>query len=57
MSNFIAPAIHPATGQKHQCEWLDNYFGHHRYGVRFPDGTVFPAEELTPVEDQEAADA
>src|SRR5689334_22711475 len=29
------------------AEWHDNYFGPHRYGVKFPDGpVVYPAEQV-----------
>ena len=36
MSNYIADAINPITEKVQQAEFLDNYFGPHRYGVRFP---------------------
>lgn len=43
MSNYIAPAIHPRTKEVEQAEWLDNHYGRHRYGVRFHDGSIWPA--------------
>jgi hypothetical protein len=42
MSNFIQPTIHPNTGNVEDATWHDNYFGHHRYGVEFADGAIFP---------------
>lgn len=41
MSNFIAKTKHPKTGKWEMAEWLDDYYGHHRYAVRFPDGSLF----------------
>lgn len=46
MSNFIADAIHPRTKKVEQAEWLDNHFGRHRYGIRFPDGSIYQAEDV-----------
>lgn len=46
MSNYIATAINPVTGVIEQAEFLDDYFGWHRYGVRFSDGKVYPIEEV-----------
>lgn len=43
MSNFLQWTKHPRTGEWYQAEWLDDYFGHHDYGVRFPDDEVFNA--------------
>jgi hypothetical protein len=40
MSNFIRRTKNPDTGQFEDAEWLDDYFGRHRYGVRFPGGGV-----------------
>lgn len=46
MSNYQAPAYHPRTGELQDAMFLDDYFGKHRYGVRFADGRVFHAEEV-----------
>lgn len=51
MSSFAAPTRHPNTGKVETAMWLDDYFGRHRYGVRFSDGQVFNPEtcpELRP---------
>lgn len=49
MSNYHQITQHPETGEMVTAEWLDDHFGRHRYGVRFPDGKVFPAELLLDV--------
>jgi len=36
MSNYIRKTKHPYTGQWEYAEWLDDYYGQHNYGVRFP---------------------
>lgn len=45
MSNFTATAIHPVTGEIAMCDYLDDYYGRHKYGVRFPNGDIYPEEE------------
>ncbi len=53
MSNYMADAINPRTGEIEQAIFCDDYFGKHRYGVRFPsDGPNAP----TYGEDEIAAD-
>jgi len=39
MSNYQAKALNPRTGQIEWAQFLDDYFGKHRYGLRFNDGT------------------
>lgn len=46
MSNSHKLTRHPETGKIERAEWLDDYFGLHRYGVKFPDGRVFREEEI-----------
>ena len=46
MSNFYGAAIHPKTGEVQNVIWLDNYFGRHIYGVKFPDGSIFHENEI-----------
>lgn len=46
MSNYQQPTKHPETGRIEVADWLDDFFGRHRYGVRFPDGKVFRASEV-----------
>lgn len=46
MSSYQRLTAHPETGKAEKAEWLDDYFGHYNYGVRFPsDGKVFRADE------------
>ena len=46
MSNYTKLTQHPRTGETLEASWLDDYFGRHRYGVRFPNGDVFREEEV-----------
>lgn len=46
MSNFIMKTKNPNTGEWENAEWLDDYFGGHRYGVRFSDGHVVNADAV-----------
>lgn len=41
MSNYFCQAINPRTGKEETAEMLDDYYGRHRYGVRFRDGFVY----------------
>lgn len=52
MSNFISVAMRPKRGRPpkvprgfESVTMLDNYYGLHRYGVRFPDGKVYLEEK------------
>lgn len=46
MSNYTQPTKHPETGEILAAEWIDDYFGRHKYGVRFPDGKIFDARQI-----------
>ncbi len=46
MSSYTQITKHTETGEMVSAHWIDDYFGRHRYGVRFPDGKVFRAEEI-----------
>lgn len=47
MSSYQRKTQHPETLHFERAEWLDDYFGQHNYGVRFPsDGKVFRADEF-----------
>jgi len=41
MSNFSAKTFHPITGAIEDAMWMDDYFAHHHYGIRFQDGEIF----------------
>jgi len=57
MSNFRRVAINPGTGEAQEAEFLDDYFGRHEYGVRFPGSPhVYRATEILPDEDSEGDD-
>ncbi len=45
MSHFNAIARHPLTGKVEMALFMDDYYGRHRYGVRFPDGSIFDPEK------------
>lgn len=43
MSSYKKETKHPISGHWETADWLDDYFGSHLYGVRFPStGEVFP---------------
>lgn len=44
MSSYYRDAIHPETGKTEKAMWIDDYFGHYYYGVKFSDGKVFRSE-------------
>lgn len=46
MSSFIRTTKHPDTGKWEEAEWLDDYFGKHQYGVKFPDGRMFKEAQV-----------
>lgn len=46
MSSYTTATVNPDTHEIEQAEWLDDYFGQHNYGVRFPStGVVYRADE------------
>lgn len=50
MSSYQRVTKHPETGEFQVADWLDDYFGRHRYGVKFPDGKIFHESRIGPVE-------
>ena len=46
MSNYTSKAINPKTGEEEEAEFLDDYYGKHKYVVRFKDGKVYELEEV-----------
>lgn len=46
MSNYSQKAINPKTGKQEVAEFLDDYFGKHRYGVKFSDEEIYHAEDI-----------
>jgi hypothetical protein len=47
MSNFCSEACRPRSIIFEKVEMLDDYYGRHEYGVRFPDGKVYPDDKCT----------
>jgi hypothetical protein len=46
MSNYRAMTIHPETKIPEMADWIDDHFGKHHYGVRFPsDRKIFSEDE------------
>lgn len=45
MSTFVKLTKHPDTGEWENAQWLDDYYGRHNYGVRFPDGKTFDVRD------------
>jgi len=55
VSNYHALARHPITGKIRMADWLDDSFGHHIYGVRFPgDETIYRRTDCIEVSLHEA---
>lgn len=46
MSSFLKWTKHPDTHHWHYAFWLDDYFGHHHYGVRFNDDVVIDPDKI-----------
>lgn len=42
MSNYRAKAFNPASLKIEDADFIDDYYGSHRYGVRFDDGSIHP---------------
>jgi hypothetical protein len=57
MSNFITNTKNPKTGEFEPAYWLDDYYGHHHYGVRFKDGTMVDTWKVELETNLEAHDA
>lgn len=47
MSTYSQITRHPQTGNWEKAKWIDDYFGHHIYGVHFEsDGKVYATEQV-----------
>tara|TARA_R110000824_G_scaffold172833_2_gene350791 strand:- start:3193 stop:3690 length:498 start_codon:yes stop_codon:yes gene_type:complete len=46
MSNYIVAAVHPETLISQKANWIDDHYGKHLYGIKFPDGQIFPEGEV-----------
>lgn len=45
MSNYERLTKNPDTGEFETAQWMDDYFGPHRYGVKFAGDQVFSADD------------
>lgn len=46
MSTYYAYTKHPKTARWENACWIDDHYGRHRYGVRFPDGDTFDPDKV-----------
>lgn len=46
MSSYKKETKHPVTGVWEDALWIDDYFGHRKYGVKFSDGSIFNPIEV-----------
>ena len=54
MSTYLRQTKHPETNEWHKAIWMDDYYGSHHYGVKFPNGDVFdPATTKLETRDSE----
>lgn len=47
MSSYRQMTKDPRSGEFVMADWLDDYFGRRRYGVRFPDGITLEADKYS----------
>ena len=47
MSSYVQMTKHPITGEWEMALWVDDFFGSHCYGVKFPsDGEYYSPHAL-----------
>lgn len=46
MNTFERETKNPRTGKWEKAMWIDDHFGLHHYGVKFPDGTIYNPDEV-----------
>lgn len=47
MSTYYRYTKHPDTGRWENAKWIDDYYEHYHYGVKFPDGKIFDPWKTT----------
>lgn len=53
MSNFTKLTRHPISGLMEEADWLDDYFGQHRYGIQFKGSPIVYTEREIKKEDSD----
>jgi hypothetical protein len=46
MSTYSRMTKNPITGVFEKALWMDDHFGHHHYGVKFPDGSIIDPDVM-----------
>lgn len=46
MSSYYKQTKHPQTGKWENAEWIDDYYGKHKYGVKFSDGYICNPDQI-----------
>ena len=46
MSTYLRQTKHPETDEWQVATWMDDFYGSHHYGVKFPNGDVFDPEKI-----------
>ncbi len=58
MSSYYLFTKHPNTGRWENAFWMDDYYAHYHYGVRFSDGLIvdpWKVQLYTTINEAEAA--
>ncbi len=50
MSSYNAIAKRPKGTDFENVAMIDDYFGHHQYGVKFPDGSIYREGECVKID-------
>ena len=46
MSTYKQLTKHPETGKWEMATWIDDFYSHHHYGVKFLDGKMYDPERM-----------
>lgn len=50
MSSYKEKTINPKTGKEEMADWVDDYFGWHKYGITFGDGVFYSPSQIKAAE-------
>jgi len=56
MSTYTKRVKHPITEKWEEAVFVDDMFGSHNYGVKFPDGSIFDLRDFPELETQTDAE-